>query len=172
MVRRGVTSGIRGRVGFPVDQHRLGGVTIRFRRRPLIWLALVVLVLGACSSEKALPEPVEVDTCEGLEDVGVQLVEVWVEVVDQIPYDDLLTDPPPPEIEELARIGSDLDDRATRLSCDAVALNEAILARVTENDRIDPETPVGALLLDLVQEGLVGSLPIRSAPQPATTVSP
>jgi hypothetical protein len=142
--------------------------------RPIILLAAasLALVAGACTSDQPLPEPVEVETCGGLEDVGVQLVAVWVEVVDQIPFDDLVADPPPPEIAELARIGSELDARAARLGCSAEELNTAVRERVLANGDIDPATAVGALILELVNEGIVGKLPTPPAQPTTTTVSP
>jgi hypothetical protein len=142
------------------------------RCRPLAVLLACALLMGACTSQKALPEPVEVETCEGLEDVGVRLLEVWIEVVDQIPFDDILADPPSPEIQELARIGSDLDARATRLNCDSVALNNAIRDRIERTDDIDPQTPVGVMLLEMVEEGLVGSTPQPPPSASTTTVTP
>lgn len=132
-----------------------------------IALAALAMATAACTSSKPLPEPIAVETCEGLEDVGVQLVEVWVEVVDQIPYDDLVADPPPPEMAELARIGRDLDTRASRLGCDAAQLNAAIRDRVLDQGDIDPTTAVGELVLELVQEGIAGQLP----PAPAETTT-
>lgn len=139
------------------------------RRSPPSSIALlaIALVAAACTSSKPLPEPIEVETCAGLEDVGVRLVEVWVEVVDQIPYDQLVADPPPPEMAELARIGQDLDTRATRLGCDVAQLNAAIRVRVGEDADIDPTTAVGGLVLELVDEGIVGQLP--QAPVGTTT---
>ena len=143
-------------------------------RRTSLLLAAVslALVVGACTSDQPLPEPVEVETCNGLEDVGVQLVAVWVEVVDQIPFDDLVADPPPPEIAELARIGRELDPRAARLACNAEELNTAVRERVLADGDIDPATAVGALLLELVTEGIVGRLPTPPAQPTTTTVSP
>ena len=97
---------------------------------------------------------------------------VWVEVVDQIPFDDLVADPPPPEIAELARIGRELDARAARLACNAEELNAAVRERVLADGDIDPATAVGALLLELVTEGIVGRLPTPPAQPTTTTVSP
>jgi hypothetical protein len=142
-------------------------VTVRRSLSGGVALLATALLAAACTSSKPLPEPIEVETCEGLEEVGVQLVEVWVEVVDQIPYDDLVADPPPPEMAELARIGRDLDTRASRLDCDAAQLNAAIRERVLGEGDIDPTTAVGELVLDLVEEGIVGQLP--PAPVGTTT---
>lgn len=154
------------------------------RTQVLVWLVVMVATTAACTSEKALPEPVEVETCEGLEDVGVQLVEVWIDVVDQLPFDDIMTEPPPPEIQELGRIGGDLDQRAARLGCDVAALNAAIRERVAAEE-LDPETPVGEMLLEMIGEGLVGVPPptvttstgppttdLPATETPATTTSP
>ncbi len=146
-------------------------MTARRSLRGGVALVGAAVLITACTSSKPLPEPIEVETCEGLEDVGVQLVEVWVEVVDQIPYDDLVADPPPPEMAELARIGRDLDTRASRLGCDAAQLNAAIRERVLDDGDIDPTTAVGELVLELVEEGVVGQLPVAPA-ETTTTQAP
>lgn len=138
---------------------------------PGVTMAIVGAVLASCTSARPLPEPVEVETCEGLEDVGVQLVEVWVEVADSLPYDELVAEPPPPEMAELARIGSDLDARAARLGCDVPQLNAAIRERVLEESDIDPQTAVGGLLLEIVTEGMV-SRPPPPAADTTTTGAP
>ena len=143
-------------------------MTARRSLRNGIALVVIAVVTAACTSSKPLPEPIEVETCGGLEDVGVRLVEVWVEVVDQIPYEDLVADPPPPEMAELARIGRDLDSRASRLGCDAAQLNAAIRDRIRNDGDIDPTTAVGELVLELVEEGIVGQLP---APPVETTTT-
>jgi len=135
----------------------------------LVAWVVAALMLAACTSAPPLPDPVAVETCDELEDVGVQLVAAWVHVVDQIPFDAVVADPPVPEVAELARIGGELDATASRLGCDAAELNSAIRERVLGEGDIQPGTPMGELLLELVGEGVIGTLP--PAPPPTTTTT-
>ncbi len=134
--------------------------------------AIGVLLAGAvaCTSAEVppLPEPVEVETCDQIVDVSVQLVEVWVGLVEQLPVDQLLADTPPPEFAELAEIGRELDARAARLGCDPRELNAAVVARLAEGDAVDPEGPVAEMVLELVRGGVVAELP--QTPMTTTTV--
>jgi hypothetical protein len=133
-----------------------------------LWTAAAVAVAGCSGNEPTLPEPVEVETCDELVDVSVQLVEVWVDVVARLPVDQLLADTPPAEFEELAAIGVELDERASRLGCDPAQINADAQARLAEEDTIETTSPVAQMVLDLVSGGVVGQLP----PPPATTVPP
>jgi hypothetical protein len=140
--------------------------------RLLLWAVAVAVALGACTGDDAtppLPEPVEVESCDDVIDVGVQLLEVWVAVVEELPVEQLLADQPPPEFEELAEIGAELDARATRLGCDPVETNGAIRAEIAERGAIDPEGPVAEMVLDLVAGGVVGDLPATSSTTPVTS---
>jgi hypothetical protein len=126
------------------------------------------MLAGCTSEDPALPEPVEVETCDELIDVSVQLVEVWVGVVEQLPVDQLLAETPPAEFGELAEIGAELDERASRLGCNPEEINADVQARLASEDTIETDSPVAQMVLDLVAGGVVGRLP---AP-PATTVPP
>lgn len=133
-------------------------------RRLVVGLAILAVTLASCSDD-ALPEPVEVETCDELVDVSVQLLDAWVEVIEELPVDQLLAEDPPPEFDQLAQIGDDLDARAARLGCDAEEINVEVRARMATDSSQDPESPVGEMLLDLVRGGVVGELP----PAPPTT---
>lgn len=139
------------------------------QRTTLLWAAVFVVAVAGCTSEpETLPEPADVETCDDVVDVGAQLAGVWVDVVEQLPVDQLLAETPPAEFAELAAIGRELDERAARLGCDAAQVNVEIRARLAGDEGIDPEGPVAQMLLDLVQGGVVAELP----PAPTTTVAP
>ena len=117
----------------------------------------LVLLLPACSPEatptpEEVPEPEAVETCDGLVDVGRQLVRAWVNVVEQLRVDTLLEETLPPEFAELERLGTDLDTRARGLGCDLAAMNAEITAEVAD---LDPENPAAALVLEIVAGGLI-----------------
>ncbi len=128
-----------------------------------------VLILPACTGDELpVAVPVDVETCDELVDVSVQLVEVWVDVLTEVPIDELLTGEPPPEFVELADIGADLDERASRLGCDPQQMNDEVLAQLAERD-METEGAVADLLLEIVEGGVVSDLP---PPPPTTRVSP
>ena len=140
--------------------------------RGLTLLGVVALAVAACTSTDPLPvpPPVEVETCDELVDVSVQLFEVWVDVLDELPVEQLTADEPPPEFVELAAIGDDLDARASRLGCDAVEMNAAVQAEMADTE-IEAPSVVVELLLDIVTGGVVGDLPPASAPTSTTEAS-
>ncbi|HSF85969.1 MAG TPA: hypothetical protein VLG28_10005 [Acidimicrobiia bacterium] len=142
--------------------------------RPRSLLATTILTavvcvgsLSACTNDDALPvpAPVEVETCDELIEVSVQLVDVWLEVLAELPVEQLMADAPPPEFAELAAIGDDLDDRAGRLGCDPAAMNAAVASELQDRDDLEAGDVVSQLLLDIVRGGIVGDLP----PVPSTT---
>ena len=135
------------------------------RRIGTLWAVAFLLIVSACTGDELpVAAPVDVETCDELVDISVQLVEVWVDVLNEVPIDELLTGEPPPEFVELAEIGVDLDERASRLDCDPQQMNDEVLAQLAEND-MDTEGAVADLLLEIVQGGVVTDLP----PAPPTT---
>ncbi len=97
----------------------------------------------------------------------MQLVDVWIEVLTELPVEQLMADEPPPEFAELAAIGEDLDARAGRLGCDAAAMNTAVATALEERQGDEASDPVIALLFDIIRGGVVGELP----PPPVTTTT-
>ena len=142
------------------------------RSRAAVAALSVVVVLGACTGDpesEPLPEPVDVETCDGLVPVGVVYVERMVLALDGLGVEVLTGDASPPDdVAALIQLGEDLDERASRLSWDVRVLNDAILERTGELDAADD--PVIALFLELVRGGVIGSLP--DSPAPTTTASP
>jgi len=130
-----------------------------------VMLALAgVLLFGACSSPEP-PPPQEVESCEGLVEVGVGYVDRMMVALEGQPLEVVTGEvEPPPEIAELQQLGRDLDLRAARLGCDAAELNAAINVEIADYESDDP---IVAIFLDVVRNGVVGELP--PAPAPTTT---
>jgi hypothetical protein len=123
-----------------------------------------VALLGACSSPEP-PPPEEVETCDGLVEVGVGYVDRMIVALEGQPLDVVTGEAePPPEIVELQQLGGDLDLRAARLGCDAAELNAAINEEIADYESDDP---IIAIFLDVVRNGVIGELP----PAPATTTT-
>ena len=140
-----------------------------------IWIlasAVVVVVLAAaCSSpeeEVVLPEPEEVETCDGLVEAGVTYVEAMVEALPGQPVEVVTGEAPLPErLAEVTRVGRELDARAANLECDAAALNAEIAAEI---DDLESDEPVVEIFLEVVREGVIATLP-PPAPEPTVTDS-
>ena len=141
------------------------------RTRAAVAALSLVFVLGSCTGDpesEPLPEPVDVETCDGLVRVGVVYVERMVLALDGLGVDVLTGDADPPgDVAALIQLGEDLDERASRLGCDVGVLNGSILERTAELDAADD--PVIALFLGLVRDGVIGSLP---DPPATTTTAP
>jgi len=122
------------------------------------------MLLGSCSSAEP-PPPQEVETCEGLVEVGVGYVDRMMVALEGQPIDVVTGEvEQPPEIAEIQQLGRDLDLRAARLGCDAAELNAAINVEIADYESDDP---IVAIFLDIVRDGVVGELP--PAPAPTTT---
>ena len=138
--------------------------------RIAVWAAAIGLLLGACNSDpesQPLPEPVEVETCEGLVPVGVIYVERMALALQGLPLDVLTGDADPPaDVAALIDLGVELDERAARLECDVDALNAAIVEETAELD--GGGDPVTEMFLEIVRGGVIAPLP----PPPPTTAPP
>jgi hypothetical protein len=133
-------------------------------------LCVAALSAAACTSDPTsgpLPEPVEVETCDGLISIGETYVRRMVLALDGLALDVLTGDEnPPADVAALIQLGTDLDLRASRLGCDATALNADIVEAVDDLDAADD--PVLDLFLGIVRSGVIGELP---APPPTTTTT-
>lgn len=133
-------------------------------------IAALGVVAAACDSSTSVPvlepEVVErVEVCEDLVPIGAELVRRLTEAVAGAPLEMVAGDAPPSEeLAGLRAIGGEIDLRAARLACDAAALNVAINLETAD---LVTEDPVAQLLLDVVREGVVGTLP----PVPGTTTT-
>lgn len=139
----------------------------RFGVRVLV-LSCFLALAAACTSETVpVTVPADVETCEELVAVSVQLVEVWIDVLDQVPIEQLTGDSPPPEFVELGEIGADLDARAGRLGCDPASMNAAVVDALTDSGIAAGDDAVASLLLEIIEGGVVGELPVP--PRTTTT---
>lgn len=138
--------------------------------RAVAVVAVLAVVGAACDSSTSVPvlepEVVErVEVCEDLVPIGAELVRRLTEAVEGAPLEMMTGDAPPSEeLAGLRSIGVEIDLRAARLGCDAAALNAAINLETVD---LVTEDPVARLFLDVVREGVVGTLP----PVPGTTTT-
>ncbi len=129
------------------DPHQTGGGMVRRRRFAL--LVGFVLVVSACTGGAVTP-PAEVDSCSGLVLVGVDLVEQWVESVENLPVEVMVGDAEPPQqVADLIATGTELDQRAAALGCGLEELNSAIADGTAD---LETDDPAAALVLQIVRE--------------------
>lgn len=138
--------------------------------RPLRWLVVLVLVLtvAACTGDENVPEPAEVEDCDGLVEVGAQLVRAYARLLDQVRIDDFADGRPIPELDELERIGGELDASVARLGCDPADLNRRIAAEV---DDLVTDSPAGSVLLEVVRRGVITTGPPATVSPGATSTT-
>jgi hypothetical protein len=141
---------------------------------PARWALLVVLALAvtvtACTGDEEIPEPAAAETCDGLVDVGSQLVRAYARLFEQVRVEDLADGTEIPELDELERVGDELDASVARLGCDPADLNSRIAAEVGD---LAAESPAASVLLEVVRRGVVsqGSSPTgASGSTPTTTI--
>lgn len=133
-------------------------------------LLLLPAVTACDDASPEVEEPASAETCEGLVDIGDQLVRAYVQVLDQTDVGDLLAGPDDENLDELAGIGEELDMRASNLGCDVAGLNAAIAASTSD---LEPTSPPVEMFLTVVREGVVGSPPVStSAPVSTSTAAP
>ncbi len=129
------------------DPHQTTGGTLLRRRRVL--LVGFALVVSACTGGAVVP-PAEVDSCSGLVLVGIDLVEQWVENVENLPVEVMVGDTEPPqEVADLIATGTELDQRAAALGCGLEGLNSAIAEGTAD---LETEDPAAAVVLKIVRE--------------------
>jgi hypothetical protein len=139
------------------------------RGRTIVAALAIALVVTACTSDPTsgpLPEPVDVETCDGLITVGETYVRRMVLALDGLSIAVLTgEEEPPADVAALIQLGIDLDLRAARLDCEATELNTAVIDATEDLDAGDD--PVIELFLGIVRSGVVGEL----APAPTTTTT-
>jgi heat shock protein HslJ len=136
----------------------------RSGRRTSMGLLPLFLLLGACTEPVVvIEEPAEVETCEWLIPIGIELVNDYYYTLLRTDLGasggdaDLL----PTSILALNSRGADLDARAAELECDLNQLNGAIAAATSGLESSDPAVSV---FLETVRGGVVraGSAPVGS----------
>jgi len=131
----------------------------------LIGTLMVLAVIACDDGQPDVEAPESAETCDGLVDIGDQLVRAYALVLDQTDVGDLTAGAVDENLDELAEIGRELDARAVRLECDFAELNAAIVERTSD---LDATSPPVEMLLSVVRNGVVGEAP----PVPVTTVAP
>jgi hypothetical protein len=137
------------------------------RWAPLVALALAVTVT-ACTGDEEIPEPAAAETCDGLVDVGSQLVRAYARLFEQVRVEDLADGTEIPELDELERVGDELDASVARLGCDPADLNRRISAEVGD---LAAESPAASVLLEVVRRGVVTGSPTPAPPTSVTSTT-
>ncbi|MBA2336284.1 MAG: hypothetical protein H0V96_00730 [Acidimicrobiia bacterium] len=127
--------------------------------------ALMLAAATAGCSGDTVTEPAEVEDCDGLVEVGSQLVRAYADLLDEVRIDDFVDGEPIAGLDELERIGGELDASVTRLGCDAADLNRRISAEVGD---LITESPAGSVLLEVVRRGVITT---GTTPTPAATTT-
>lgn len=127
-------------------------------RRTILWILPLLLFLSACDNpvgvEIVEEEPEEVETCEWLIPIGIELINDYFYTLGETDLAQTLGDPNrlPTSIVALNARGAELDKRATELECDLAELNRAI-AVATEG--LESPDPVVNVFLDTVRGGVL-----------------
>lgn len=138
-------------------------------RRLLAILTVVAMVGVACDAgEPEVEAPETVETCDGLVDVGEQLIRAYVQVLERTDVGELVAETPNENLDELRRIGDELDVRAAGLGCDAADLQAAVVAAT---DDLEPTTPNVEMLLDVLRAD-IGDPAGSETGASTTTVTP
>jgi heat shock protein HslJ len=127
-------------------------------------LPLLLVLLGSCTDPVVvIDEPEEVETCEWLIPVGIDLVNDYVYTLEETDLGPTRGDPDklPASLVALNIRGEELDRRAKELDCDLDELNRAI-ADATAG--IESSDPVVQAMLQTLRSGVVAS---RSATEVA-----
>jgi heat shock protein HslJ len=129
-------------------------------RKTTLWILPLLLFMGACDNPVAIEiveeEPEEVETCEWLIPIGIELVNDYFYTLEETNLAATLGDPDqlPTSIIALNARGADLDRRAEELECDLAELNTAISA-ATEG--LESADPVVNVFLETVRGGDVNA---------------
>jgi heat shock protein HslJ len=125
------------------------------RTNTVIWLLPLLLLLGACTEPVVvIEEPAEVETCEWLIPIGIELANDYYYTLLQTDLGDSGGDQAllPTSILALNARGADLDKRAAELECDLDQLNGAVAAATSGLESSDPVVNV---FLEAVRGGVV-----------------
>lgn len=125
-------------------------------RRFTIWLLPLLLFVTACDDPVTVVvevEPEEVDTCEWLIPIGIELVNDYYYTLEETDLGPAAIDPAdmPESVIALNARGTDLDRRAIELECNLDELNTAIVA-ATEG--LESTDPVVNVFLETVRGGV------------------
>ncbi|MDJ0952293.1 MAG: META domain-containing protein [Acidimicrobiia bacterium] len=120
-------------------------------------LPLLLLSAGCTDPIVNVEAPEEVETCEWLVPVGIELVNDYVYTLLETDIGATGGDPDklPAEIAELNSRGAELDARVAELDCDVVLINDAI-AEATKG--IESDDPIVRVFLESVRGGVVAPI--------------
>lgn len=127
-------------------------------RRTMAWILPLLLFLGACDNPVAVEvveeEPEEVETCEWLIPIGIDLVNDYFYTLQETDLGVTLGEPDqlPTSIIALNARGADLDKRAEELECDLAELNTAI---AVATEALESADPVVNVFLETVRDGVL-----------------
>lgn len=127
----------------------------RSGRTTLMGLLPLFLLLAACTEPVVvIEEPAEVETCEWLIPIGIELVNDYYYTLLQTDLGESGGDPAqlPTSILALNARGADLDTRAAELECDVDQLNGAVAVATSGLESSDP---VVSVFLETVRGGAV-----------------
>jgi heat shock protein HslJ len=128
--------------------------------RRAVMALLPLLLLGTACTDPVVfvEEAAEVETCERLVPVGIELVSDYVYTLEETDLGPTGGDPAklPESLRALNLRGEDLDRRAAELGCDLAALNGAIAEATAGLESSDLEAQV---LLEAVRSGVVSATP-------------
>ena len=121
-----------------------------------MWLLPLLFLVAGCDDSVTVvveAEPEEVDTCEWLIPIGIELVNDYFYTLEQTDLGPIAVDPTalPESIIALNSRGAELDRRALELECSFEELNTAIVA-ATEG--LESSDPVVNVFLDTMRSGL------------------
>ncbi|MFQ5948663.1 MAG: hypothetical protein ACE5KX_07375 [Acidimicrobiia bacterium] len=89
--------------------------------------------------------------CEELAEAALDLIEDLLDAIDALPVAELLdAEQPPGELQQLERLGDDIDRRGAELDCDPVQLRRTVAEQTAD---LNPESRAAELLLELLRGG-------------------
>ncbi len=117
-------------------------------------LPLLFLVTACTGPDFDVEQPLEVDSCDQLAAVGIELVNDYVYTLEETDLAATQGDPDqlPTSLVALNLRGNELDARIVALDCDAVAINRAIIDATAG---LESDDPVASAFLDSVRGGIV-----------------
>jgi heat shock protein HslJ len=117
-------------------------------------LPLLFLATACTGPDFDVEQPLEVDSCDQLVDVGIRLVNDYVYTLEETDLAATQGDPDnlPTSLVALNLRGDELDARIVELDCDAVTINQAI---IDATSGIESDDPVASAFLDSVRGGIV-----------------
>jgi len=120
-------------------------------------LPLLLFAASCTGSKFDFEQPLDVDTCDQLIEVGIELVNDYVYTLEETDLAATEGDPErlPTSLVSLNLRGEELDARIVELDCDAVAINQAI---VDATKGIESDDPIAAALLESVRGGIVSPI--------------